>query len=71
MKPSRPDIASTKTLVCGSCHKPLEPEDAHVHQAKILCEECCIDARSTRARKTHWQYLGSIKAEYLIPGNKD
>ena len=26
--------------------------------------------RMPRARKTHWQYLGSIKTEYMVPGKE-
>jgi hypothetical protein len=26
-----------------------------------------LDIRMPRLRKTHWQYLGSIKRQYLIP----
>ncbi len=29
-----------------------------------------MDTRTPRARKTHWQYLKSIKTEYLIPAGK-
>jgi hypothetical protein len=35
-----------------------------------LCEDCCLDLRMTRKRKTHWQYIGSIKGDYLTPAGK-
>jgi hypothetical protein len=31
----------------------------------VLCVDCCMDLRTDRTRKTHWQYLGAIKTEYL------
>jgi hypothetical protein len=44
-------------------------EEYH-HDAMVLCEDCCLDARNPVARKTHWRYLKSIKTEYLIPAGK-
>ena len=71
MKPCQPEISTNSPIACGACQKNIEPENTYIHKSKILCEECCIDARTPRARKTHWQYLGSIKADYLIPGKED
>ena len=51
---------------CAVCQKEIEFDEAYHHQSKMLCEDCCLDARSSRSRKTHWQYIKSIKTEYLI-----
>ena len=53
---------------CNNCCKKIETAKEYHFNSKVLCEECRIDIRTPRVRKTHWQYLGSIKAEYLIPG---
>ncbi len=52
---------------CGKCLKEIETGEEYNHRSKILCEDCCMDMRMTRDRKTHWLYLRSIKAEYLRP----
>lgn len=46
----------------------INPGEEHIFESKILCEDCCIDLRTPKKRKTHWQYIKSIKAEYLVPG---
>ena len=53
--------------VCGSCGREVEVGGVYHYQGKMLCEVCCMDVRIRRGRKTHWQYIGSIKSEYLIP----
>lgn len=58
---------NTESL-CGICHSHIPAGKEYKHGCKVLCENCCINMRTPRVRKTHWQYLGSIKAEYLIPG---
>ncbi len=30
-----------------------------------------MDLRLPRVRKTHWQYLGAIRSDYLRPAEKD
>ena len=70
MKPLQSDIALSDISVCEVCQKTIEPDEAYAHDSTILYEDCCIEARIPRVRKTHWQYLGSIKADYLIPGRK-
>ncbi len=54
--------------ICSHCHKPIMPKEIYHFRAVMLCEDCCIDLRSSRPRKTHWQYIRSIKGDYLIPG---
>ena len=49
---------------------PLSNSEKAIHHLKVLCEDCCIDIRTPRVRKTHWQYLGSIITDYLIPSNQ-
>jgi recombinational DNA repair protein (RecF pathway) len=56
---------------CSQCHAEVETGEAHLHHAKVLCEECWMEVRATPTRKTHWQYLQSIKTEYLIRFKKD
>ena len=58
-------------LKCNQCRKQIEPGKEYRNQLKVLCEGCDRTLRRPRTRKTHWQYLGSIKTEYLIPGKKD
>jgi hypothetical protein len=49
----------------------IKAGEAHQHQSRIVCEECLLDTRAARKRKTHWQYLKSIKTDYLISAKKD
>ena len=67
----KPDISFGNQMKCTTCHKPLEPDNTYAYLSKALCEDCCMDARTPGVRKTHWQYIGSIKADYLIPEKKD
>ncbi|MBW1803570.1 MAG: hypothetical protein JRJ85_22930 [Deltaproteobacteria bacterium] len=59
-------MAKEKPMTCSICHKEIPPGEEYHHQDAVLCENCCIDTRTPRVRKTHWQYLGSIKTKYLI-----
>ncbi len=62
--PKRPQKNQRRCNICGS---QMESGETYHHRGKILCEDCCLDMRMPRARKTHWQYLRSIKREYLRP----
>lgn len=63
--------SSKKMLTkCNKCKTEIKAGEEYNHHLKVLCEDCCIDIRTSRVRKTHWQYLGSIKTEYLIPSNQ-
>jgi hypothetical protein len=55
---------------CSTCRKKIEKGKEYHHNINVLCEDCCVDMRTPRVRKTHWQYLGSIKAGYLTPCKK-
>ena len=55
---------------CDQCAKPVRNGEDRKHNSKYLCEDCTLYIRMSRPRKTHWQYLGSIKNDYLLPGNK-
>ena len=55
---------------CGVCQTEIKEGGEYNHNSKVLCEDCCIRVRMSRGRKTHWQYIGSVKSEYLIPGKK-
>ena len=58
------------SVLCDRCQKEIAPEDRNVHNNQTLCDECYLDARITRPRKTHWQYIGSLKTEYLRPAEE-
>jgi predicted amidophosphoribosyltransferase len=58
-------------MFCSSCHKKIKKEKAHHYHINVLCEDCCFDMHISKVRKTHWQYLGSIKADYLRFGRTD
>ena len=45
--------------------------EEYQHHGKALCEACYLEIHNTRTRKTHWQYLKSIKTDYLIPPKKE
>jgi hypothetical protein len=53
---------------CAKCHHEVKTGKEYFYNSMFLCEECCIEIRTPLARKTHWQYIRSIKAEYLVPG---
>jgi len=56
---------------CSKCKTKIQVGKEYNDHSKILCEDCYVDVRMPRVRKTHWQYLGSIKTEYLRFGEKD
>ena len=56
--------------LCTRCCKNIKAGEEHNHYYKVLCEDCYLDVRMVVTRKTDWQYLGSIKTEYLIPSKK-
>jgi hypothetical protein len=58
-------------IFCSNCHQKIKIDKAYHHHLNVLCEDCCIDILTPRVRKTHWQYLGSIKADYLRFGRTD
>ena len=53
---------------CSHCHKKIKKGQAYHCHIKVLCEDCYVDTYAPYARKTHWQYIGSIKADYLRGG---
>ena len=58
-------------LFCSNCHKKVKKGKEYHYHINVLCEDCCIDMRTSHVRKTHWQYLGSIKADYLRFGRTE
>ncbi len=56
---------------CSKCKAEIQAGKEYNDHSKILCEDCYADVRMPRVRKTHWQYLKSIKTEYLRSGKKD
>jgi len=63
------DLKKTQ-IYCGICRTKIKTKEEYHYNFKVLCETCCIDIRTFRVRKTHWQYLNSIKTGYLIPVNR-
>ena len=55
---------------CSKCKTEIQVGQEFNDHSKILCEDCYVDIGMPRARKTHWQYLGSIKTEYLRKGKE-
>ena len=51
---------------CPGCGRPLT-DPIYVIHGESLCEDCCLAALTRPKRKTHWQYISSIKGEYLQP----
>jgi hypothetical protein len=58
-------------ISCSNCEKKISKGQEYHFNKKVLCENCFISLRTPLTRKTHWQYIGSIKAEYLIPSSKN
>jgi len=63
------DLNKAQTF-CSNCHKKIKKQEAYHYHSNALCEDCVIDTYTPYVRKTHWQYLGSIKADYLRGGKK-
>jgi hypothetical protein len=53
---------------CDQCRTPIKPGEEYHHAGHTLCEACCMEKRLPRRRKTHWEYLRSIKSEYILCG---
>lgn len=70
MKADQPENLKKTKVFCAICLEEIETGKAYPHQSRVLCEACCIDIRTPLVRKSHWQYLVSIKADYLIPASK-
>ncbi len=68
MNSAKSDYLKRIKKYCSICHTKIKIGEEYNHHSKILCEDCCMDRCAQRVRKTHWQYLRSIKTEYLIPG---
>ena len=50
---------------CSKCKAKVQVGKEFNVDSKVLCEDCYVDVRMPRVRKTHWQYLKSIKTDYL------
>jgi hypothetical protein len=55
---------------CSECRTKIAPGEERRYLKAVLCEDCYMNRRMTRSRKTHWQYLRSIKTDYLKPGKR-
>ena len=54
--------------ICSECNSIIKLGEQYRYLSTILCENCYLDKRTSHVRKTHWQYLKSIKTDYLRPG---
>ena len=52
---------------CDVCRRPTRPDGLSRQRTGRLCDDCHMEACLPRVRKTHWQYIGSIKGDYLRP----
>jgi len=68
MKAKRTERAGPERIHCDRCQALIAADDAQTHGSQRVCEACFMDIRTSRRRKTHWQYLRSPKADYLHPG---
>ena len=50
---------------CSKCKTKIQVGKERSYNSKVLCEDCYVDVSMPRIRKTHWQYLKSIKTDYL------
>lgn len=57
-------------MKCEQCGRKVSTINGYVHKSECLCENCYMDARETRSRKTHWRYIRSVKDDYLQPVKK-
>ena len=57
-------------MLCDRCKKRLDAGEGYGVKGRTFCEICCMEIRSPRARRTHWQYLRSIKTQYLMESQK-
>ena len=60
-----PYSATSPPLKCDRCGSEIPADEARRHRSEVLCENCAMDALMPRTRKTHWQYVWSVKSEYL------
>jgi hypothetical protein len=67
MNSDESDSLIKRQIYCSICRKKIKAAEVYIYNSKALCEDCYIGIRMPRIRKTHWQYLGSIKSKYLIP----
>jgi hypothetical protein len=61
-------IKRAAAIHCQSCNLKMQTDEAHEYHGKTMCEDCFIDIKMRPKRLPHWQYLRSIKSDYLQPG---
>lgn len=52
-------------ITCSRCQRQLRRHQIYTHNGRCYCEACCLAIRIQRPRKTHWQYIRSVKSDYL------
>jgi len=55
---------------CARCRTRIKINDVCFHQDRPLCADCAVEIRMKRSRKTHWQYIKSVKSDYLSPARR-
>ena len=60
-----------RKINCAKCNQEIKGNNNFVHNSKMLCEDCYLDIQMKPSRKTHWQYIKSIKTEYLREGRRN
>ena len=70
-KGGNPLGSTDMTKFCDGCKAWLKPDAEYRHLSAVLCEECYLERRIERKRKSHWQYIKSVKIEYLRPGKNE
>jgi len=60
-------ISENQNNICSICGERITTSNYYQNKEEIMCEECYLEARVDRGRKTHWQYIKSVKNDYLVP----
>lgn len=56
---------------CSICGERVMASNCYKNKEKNICEDCYIETRINRSRKTHWHYIKSVKADYLVPSKTE
>lgn len=65
------EFPENQNIVCSICGLRIKASNYYKNKENIICEECYIESRIDRGRKTHWQYIKSVKNDYLVPGKAE
>jgi hypothetical protein len=59
-----------QSVTCAKCGKKILSGSLYQFKGEKICEDCHMEVHSTRNRKPHWQYIKSVKTDYIVPGRK-